>query len=54
MNNGQETYGVECDWWALGCVMWEMLFGGTPFYAAEIFDTYRKIITHVQSPVRAS
>eukprot|EP00929_Paragymnodinium_shiwhaense_P051628 TRINITY_DN25950_c0_g1_i2.p1 TRINITY_DN25950_c0_g1~~TRINITY_DN25950_c0_g1_i2.p1 ORF type:complete len:699 (+),score=149.97 TRINITY_DN25950_c0_g1_i2:132-2228(+) len=26
-----EDYGKECDWWAVGIIMFEMLFGGPPF-----------------------
>ena len=52
MNRGEGTYGVECDWWALGCVMWEILFGATPFYDDMVLETYRKINSHVLNQVR--
>lgn len=27
----KEPYGKECDWWSVGIIMFEMLFGGPPF-----------------------
>ncbi|CAK8570671.1 unnamed protein product [Lathyrus sativus] len=37
-------YGVECDWWSLGAIMYEMLVGYPPFYSDEPMATCRKIV----------
>ncbi|XP_022721273.1 serine/threonine-protein kinase tricorner-like isoform X2 [Durio zibethinus] len=36
-------YGMECDWWSLGAIMFEMLVGYPPFYSEEPLSTCRKI-----------
>lgn len=41
-----EGYGLETDWWSLGAMMYEMVYGVAPFFANEIRHTYQRIINH--------
>lgn len=36
--------GVEADYWALGCIIYQMLIGQTPFDGEVEFQTYEKIL----------
>eukprot|EP00249_Psilotum_nudum_P019183 c27130_g1_i1 orf=629-2332(+) len=40
----KKGYGIECDWWSLGAIMYEMLVGYPPFYSDDPMTTCRKII----------
>ncbi|KAG6836400.1 hypothetical protein H0H93_008443 [Arthromyces matolae] len=41
-----EGYGRETDWWSLGAMLYEMVYGNAPFFAKDIRQTYMKIIDH--------
>lgn len=39
-----EPYGKKVDWWAYGCVVFELLVGDSPFFASSQALTMKKII----------
>ncbi|KAL4332725.1 hypothetical protein GQ457_07G045260 [Hibiscus cannabinus] len=47
----KKGYGMECDWWSLGAIMYEMLIGYPPFYSDDPITTCRKIV-HWRSHLR--
>ncbi|KAI4377804.1 hypothetical protein MLD38_015379 [Melastoma candidum] len=52
----KKGYGMECDWWSLGAIMFEMLVGYPPFCADEPIMACRKIVhwkKHLKIPEEA-
>ncbi|RDX76022.1 Serine/threonine-protein kinase CBK1, partial [Mucuna pruriens] len=52
----KKGYGMECDWWSLGAIMYEMLVGYPPFYSDDPMSTCRKIVnwkSHLKFPEEA-
>ena len=37
----KKGYGMECDWWSLGAIMFEMIVGFPPFYSDDPMTTCR-------------
>ncbi|KAL6768995.1 hypothetical protein ACKKBG_A17060 [Auxenochlorella protothecoides x Auxenochlorella symbiontica] len=52
----KKGYGMECDWWSLGAIMFEMVVGFPPFYSDDPMTTCRKIVnwaTYLRFPAEA-
>lgn len=52
----KKGYAMECDWWSLGAIMYEMLVGYPPFYSDDPMLTCRKIVnwkTYLKFPEEA-
>ncbi|KAL9353013.1 hypothetical protein Peur_055693 [Populus x canadensis] len=52
----KKGYGMECDWWSIGAIMYEMLVGYPPFYSDDFMSTCRKIVNwrnHLKFPEEA-
>lgn len=39
-------YGKETDWWSLGAMVYELVYGVAPFFAKDVRKTYDRIINH--------
>ena len=47
----REGHNEQCDWWALGVLLHEMVLGQAPFQASSPFELYEQILTkEVQLP----
>ncbi|PRW59736.1 serine threonine- kinase tricorner-like [Chlorella sorokiniana] len=52
----KKGYGMECDWWSLGAIAYEMMVGFPPFYSDDPMTTCRKIVnwrTYLRFPSEA-
>ncbi|XP_065663898.1 citron Rho-interacting kinase isoform X3 [Hydra vulgaris] len=48
-SGGGGKYGIECDWWSLGVVAYEMMIGNTPFSADSVVVVYSQIMNFKKS-----
>ena len=52
----KKGYGMECDWWGVGAIAYEMMVGFPPFYSDDPMTTCRKIVnwrTYLRFPQEA-
>ena len=53
LQSGEDSHGVECDYWSLGILVYEMFHGTSPFTDLEgsVINTYANIMRHAEVPV---
>lgn len=49
MDSGGGKYGISCDYWSIGVVAYEMLFGYLPFEADSVLQLYSQIMNFKES-----
>lgn len=42
--DGKASYGPECDWWSLGVIAYEMIYGRCPFTEGTSAKTFNNIM----------
>ncbi|KAM8961552.1 citron Rho-interacting kinase isoform 2-T2 [Pelodytes ibericus] len=42
--DGKSTYGQECDWWSVGIIAYEMMYGKSPFTEGTSTKTFNNIM----------
>ncbi|XP_061865695.1 citron Rho-interacting kinase isoform X2 [Colius striatus] len=42
--DGKASYGAECDWWSLGVIAYEMIYGRSPFTEGTSAKTFNNIM----------
>lgn len=42
--DGKMKYGVCCDWWSVGIILFELLFDYNPFEGDSMTETYANIM----------
>ncbi|KAG8455787.1 hypothetical protein GDO86_001833 [Hymenochirus boettgeri] len=42
--DGKSTYGPECDWWSVGVIAYEMMYGKSPFTEGTSTKTFNNIM----------
>ncbi|XP_065549216.1 citron Rho-interacting kinase isoform X8 [Lathamus discolor] len=42
--DGKGSYGLECDWWSLGVIAYEMIYGRSPFTEGTSAKTFNNIM----------
>ncbi|XP_055650693.1 citron Rho-interacting kinase isoform X2 [Falco peregrinus] len=42
--DGKASYGPECDWWSLGVIAYEMIYGRSPFAEGTTAKTFNNIM----------